>query len=164
MTGDIEIGYLLLWSVLATAVLTAIMGMSQGFGWSRISLPYMIGTLVSKHRSGAMIGGMALHFIVGVVFAFAYIGIFVSINIGTWWFGGLLGFIHGAFVLSVAMPLFPSLHPQMAGKHHGPTPTRRLEPPGFFGLNYGNVTPFITLAAHILYGIILGAAYGLMAA
>src|SRR5690625_2696439 len=134
MTGDIEIGYLLLWSVLATAVLTAIMGMSQGFGWSRISLPYMIGTLVSKHRSGAMIGGMALHFIVGVVFAFAYIGIFVSINIGTWWFGGLLGFIHGAFVLSVAMPLLDRKSTRLNSSHHGPTPTRTLRPPGFVGL------------------------------
>lgn len=162
--GNIDIGYLLLWSVLATSVLTLIMGMSQGFGWSRISLPYMIGTLFSGHRSRAMILGMTLHFVVGVIFAFAYIGIFSSINAGTWWFGMLLGLVHGLFVLAVAMPLFPTIHPQMAGKHHGPTPTRRLEPPGFFAMNYGKTTPFVILGAHVFYGTILGTSYGLMAA
>jgi hypothetical protein len=47
----------------------------------------------------------------------------------------------------------------MASKHHGPTPTRQLEPPGFMGLNYGQSTPVLTFVAHVLYGVLLGAFY-----
>jgi len=59
----------------------------------------------------------------------------------------------------VVMPALPDLHPRMASKHHGPTPTRQLEPPGFMALNYGRNTPGITLGAHVVYGGLLGAFY-----
>lgn len=57
------------------------------------------------------------------------------------------------------MPLLPSVHPSMASEHRGPEPTRALEPPGFLALNYGRSTPVITVAAHVVYGIVLGALY-----
>jgi hypothetical protein len=47
----------------------------------------------------------------------------------------------------------------MASRHHGPTPTRQLEPPGFLALNYGWATPATTLLAHVVFGLILGAFY-----
>jgi hypothetical protein len=47
----------------------------------------------------------------------------------------------------------------MASEHRGPEPTRGLEPPGFMALNYGRQTPVISLVAHVLYGVILGAFY-----
>jgi hypothetical protein len=53
------------------------------------------------------------------------------------------------------------LHPRMASEHHGPNPTRQLEPPGFMALNYGRPTPVATILAHLLYGAILGAFYTL---
>ena len=34
---------------------------------------------------------------------------------------------------------------------------RRLQPPGFLALNYGYRTPLTTIAAHALYGLVLGA-------
>jgi hypothetical protein len=33
---------------------------------------------------------------------------------------------------------------------------KALEPPGFMALNYGYATPVTTLAAHALYGAVLG--------
>ncbi|HEV2073099.1 MAG TPA: hypothetical protein VGR29_05595, partial [Thermomicrobiales bacterium] len=42
-----------------------------------------------------------------------------------------------------------------------PTPTRQLEPPGFFALHYGRRTPISVILAHLLYGGILGAFYRL---
>jgi hypothetical protein len=36
-----------------------------------------------------------------------------------------------------------------------------LQPPGFLALNYGRRTPLVTVAAHLLYGAILGAFYRL---
>jgi hypothetical protein len=53
------------------------------------------------------------------------------------------------------------MHPRMAGETRGPTPTRQLEPPGFFALNYGRSSPVVVLLAHLAYGAILGAFYGL---
>ena len=70
--------------------------------------------------------------------------------------------MHGAFVLLVGMPLFPTLHPRMASEQRGPTVVRQLEPPGFLGLHYGAPTPVVsTLVAHVAFGAILGAFYTL---
>lgn len=46
-------------------------------------------------------------------------------------------------------------------EYYGPTPNRLLQPPGFLGLNYGVCTPYVALAAHVLYGAIIGGMYEL---
>jgi len=65
--------------------------------------------------------------------------------------------------LTVVLPLLPFVHPRMATEYDGPTATRRIEPAGFLGLNYGWRTPFTTLLGHTLFGAVLGAAYPLAA-
>jgi hypothetical protein len=47
----------------------------------------------------------------------------------------------------------------MANEQYGPTVVRQLEPPGFFALHYGIRTPLSVLAAHAVFGAILGAFY-----
>ncbi len=86
--------------------------------------------------------------------------VFAALGRATWWLGALLGLLQGLVVVVVVLPLLPSIHPRMATEDYGPTPTRQLEPPGFLGLNYGRRTPLITLFAHLCYGILLGALYG----
>lgn len=159
LTSALDVGAALLWGVFATGVLTLLMAASQGLGWSRMSFPFMIGSMVTSHRSRAMGLGFLLHFAFGVVFAVLYALVFEAWRQTAWWLGGLLGIFHGLFILVVVMPALPDLHPRMAGKHHGPTPTRQLEPPGVLGLNYGRTTPAVTLVAHIVYGVLLGAFY-----
>jgi MFS family permease len=156
---SLNVGAALLWGLFATGVLTLLMAASQGFGWSRMSFPFMIGSMVTSRRSRAMALGFVLHVGFGGVFAVLYALVFEGWQWATWWLGGLLGTFHGLFILIVIMPALPDLHPRMAGKHHGPTPTRQLEPPGFMGLNYGRNTPAITLIAHVVYGVLLGAFY-----
>jgi len=78
-----------------------------------------------------------------------------------WWFGMLIGLVHGAFVLSSGLQRVSAFHPRMAHPYRGPTPTKQLQPPGFFALNYGRGTPLVTLVAHIIYGGILGTFYRL---
>jgi hypothetical protein len=51
----------------------------------------------------------------------------------------------------------------MASEQQGPTVVRQLEPPGFLALNYGVQTPLSMIAAHILFGAILGAFYAVSA-
>ena len=159
LSSALDLGAALLWGVFATGVLTLLMAASQGLGWSRMSFPFMIGSMVTSHRSRAMGLGFLLHFVFGVGFAILYALVFEGWQRATWWLGGLLGVFHGLFILIVVMPALPDLHPRMAGKHHGPTPTRQLEPPGVLGLNYGRTTPAITLVAHVVYGVLLGAFY-----
>lgn len=55
----------------------------------------------------------------------------------------------------------PGRHARMASEQHGPTVVRQLEPPEFLALNYGAQTPVAVLAAHVVFGMILGAFYGL---
>lgn len=147
------------WGALATAVLTVLMTGSQGLGWSRMSLPYMIGTIVSARRGPALAIGFALHFALGLAFAMLYALLFEGWGRSGPLLGAGLGLFHGLFVLVVGMELLPSFHPRMAGRHHGPTPTRQLEPPGFLALHYGRSTPLVTLVAHAVYGAILGVFY-----
>ncbi|MFB6272664.1 MAG: hypothetical protein ABEL51_07200 [Salinibacter sp.] len=155
----LHLGKALLWGLFATGVLTLLMATGQGLGWSRMSFPFMIGSMVTSHRGRAMALGFALHLGLGIAFAFLYALVFEQWQWAMWWLGGLLGVFHGLFMLVVVMPMLPDLHPRMASKHHGPTPTRQLEPPGFMGLNYGQSTPALTLAAHVVYGVLLGIFY-----
>ena len=155
----VEFGSILIWGLFATGVLTLMMSGSQQMGWSRMSLPYMLGTMVTARRSRAMLTGFTVHIVFGCGFAILYALVFEHWGTSGWWQGALLGVYHGLFMLVVVMSILPDIHPRMVGKHHGPTATRRLEPPGFLALNYGRETPFITMAAHIVYGLILGIFY-----
>lgn len=150
-----------LWGFVATVILTGLMAASQGFGVTRMNIPFMLGTMFSADRDRAQLIGFLVHLVNGWIFAIIYAAAFESWQLATWWLGALIGLVHGLFVLAVAMPLLPAMHSRMANEHYGPTPTRQLEPPGFFALNYGYRTPVSVIAAHLVYGGILGAFYGL---
>jgi hypothetical protein len=149
----------LLWGFLATIVLTTIMSAGQGLGFSRMSFTFILGSMVSSGRDRAMVIGFVIHMVLGWGAAIVYALIFESLHHAGWIVGGLLGLLHGLFLLVVGTVLLPALHPRMASPRQGPTPTRQLEPPGFLALNYGKGTPITTLSAHLCYGLILGACY-----
>ena len=154
-------GSILLWGFLATVVLTTLMEGGQGLGLSRMSIPLILGAAFTGDRSRAHVYGFALHLLNGWLFALLYAAAFESWHRATWWLGALLGLVQALFVLVALMPVFPYLHPRMADESFGPNPTHQLEPPGFMALNYGRPTPVIAVAAHVLYGAILGGFYTL---
>jgi uncharacterized membrane protein YagU involved in acid resistance len=147
------------WGFVATLLLTTVLELSRGLGFSRISLPFMLGTIFTANRHYAQIIGYLLQFAIALLFSFFYALIFQSLGLATWWLGGLMGLLHGLMMLVILLPLLPHIHPRMASEFDGPDPTRMLEPPGFMGLNYGRRTPIITLLAHLLFGLILGVFY-----
>jgi hypothetical protein len=159
-----SLGYLVLWGLLATAAMTIVLQASQGFGLSRLSLPFLVGTLFTARRGLAMVLGFILYVIGGWLFAGLYYALFASVGLHTWWFGALVGIAHGLFLLVCALPLFPFLHPRMASVYHGATSLRQLEPPGFLGLNYGYGTPATAVVAQMVYGLTLGGLLQLHAA
>jgi len=151
-----SLAYLVLWGLIATVTMTSILEGSRGLGFSRMSLPLLVGTFVSGNRRRAFALGFVLYTVGGWLFAFLYFLLFASIGIYTWWFGALAGALHGLFLLAAALPLLPFVHPRMASEYHGVTSLRLLEPPGFLAMNYGYGTPVATLLGQTVYGATLG--------
>jgi hypothetical protein len=154
---------ILVWGFAATIALTTLMAVSHGAGWSRMSIPFLLGTILTPNRDRALVVGVALHVLNGWVFALLYAVMLESIGWTRWWLGAGIGVVHALFVLAVGMPLLPGLHPRMVSEYFGPTPNRQLQPPGFFALNYGRQTPAVAIVAHFLYGAIIGGFYELAA-
>ncbi len=149
----------LLWGFVGTIVLTTLMTLSQGARWTRISFPYILGSMVTPSRDKAKLLGFGIHMVNGWAFSLIYILAFHSARAFGLWPGILGGLIHGSFVATLGMWLLPGLHPRMASEQQGPTVMRQLEPPGFLALNYGLATPVSILIGHVIYGMILGGLY-----
>jgi uncharacterized membrane protein YagU involved in acid resistance len=149
----------LLWGFVATVVLTAIIYSTQALGMTRMNIAYLLGTMFTPNRDRAKLIGVLVHFVNGWIFSLVYIAAFHSWGQANWWLGAIIGLVHASFVLAVGMPTMPALHPRMANEQYGPTVVRQLEPPGFFALHYGIRTPISILAAHAVFGAILGGFY-----
>lgn len=149
----------LLAGLAATIVLTTTMAAGQGLGLTRMSIPFLVGTIFTPARDRAMVIGFLAHSLNGVIFAMMYALMFEALHNATWWLGAGIGLVHALFVLTVGMALLPGVHPHMVSEYFGPTPNRLLQPPGFMALHYGRRTPIVTLLAHVLYGAIVGAFY-----
>lgn len=151
----------LLSGFVATLALTTMLSASQGFGLTRMNLPYLIGTFITPQREKAKLYGFMIHLLNGLGFSILYVLVFQTLNTANWWLGLLLGLAHALFVLTVGMALMPGLHPRMASEQHGPNANRQLEPPGFMALHYGIQTPLSVFLAHALFGAIIGSLYHL---
>lgn len=152
-------GSWLLWGFVATVVLTGLMAASQGLRLTRMNIPFLLGTIVTPDRDRAKLVGFGMHVVVGWIFSLLYVLAFTSWGEANAWSGMAIGAIHAGFVLVAGMGLLPSMHPRMASEHQGPLGLRQLEAPGFLALHYGTRTPLSVLAAHLVYGAILGAFY-----
>jgi uncharacterized membrane protein YagU involved in acid resistance len=155
----VNLGSWLVWGFAGTIVLTTILAASQGMGLTRMNLPYLLGTIFTPNRDRAKVYGVLLHLLNGWIFSLVYVGAFVAADRYSWWFGALVGLVHGVFVIVVGLPVLPGMHPRMASEIQGPTVVRQLEPPGFLGKNYGIQTPISVLVAHVVFGVILGVFY-----
>jgi len=154
-------GSWLLWGFIATLALTTLLSGSQGLGLTRMSFPYLIGSIFTPDHDRARVYGFFVHFLNGWFFSLIYVLVFQSLGEASWWVGALLGVGQALFMLVVVMALMPGVHPRMASEAHGPTASRMLEPPGFLALNYGFSTPLSMVLSHVVFGIILGVFYHL---
>lgn len=152
---------ILIWGFAATFVLTTVILIGQSLGWTRIDVPFIIGTMVTTDRDRAKALGYLLHTINGWWFAIVYALFFQQLHRATWWLGLSFGVLQGFVVIVALFPLLPGIHPRMVSDSRGPEPTRLLEPPGFLVTNYGRMTPLIMVVAHALYGLTLGTFYTL---
>ena len=118
-------------------------------------LPFLFGTFVTADRGRAVLVGSLLYLGGGWAFAVLYFLIFASLGHASWWLGGLIGAMHGVFLLA-SLPAMSQLHPRIASEYDAPSGAPKLEPPGFMGLNYGRQTPLATILGQVVYGAVLG--------
>jgi hypothetical protein len=143
--------------LVGTVVLTTILRAATEIGLTRIDLPFLLGTAVTDYRVRAKALGYALHFVFGLLFALVYWAIFTVVGEAGLALGALLGLVHGLFAASALVNvLLPVVHPRMGSGFDAAGSAPLLEPPGFMLLNYGRQTPLVTLAAHVVYGAIVG--------
>lgn len=147
-----------IFGLVATTLLTATLTFVQVIGRSRLDLPLMLGTMFVADLDRARAVGFVVHLSFGQVFALFYAAGFDALGQAGWWRGALFGAIHAAVALTVLVPLLPGIHPRMASERAGPAAKPTLEPPGPLALSYGVATPAFTLAAHVVYGALLGLA------
>jgi len=146
----------LVFGLIATTALTAVMIAAQLGGLSRLDIPFLLGTLFTDDPDHAHVYGFFAHLGVGQGFALGYAAVFVLLGHATWYVGAALGLLHGFVALTILVPLLPGVHPRMASNRAGLSSPATIEPPGHFALNYGLQTPAVTLVAHVLFGVALG--------
>jgi hypothetical protein len=151
-----------LWGALAggfigTLVLTTALRTANELGLSRIDLPFLLGTAVTRDRSRAKALGYLMHFGAGGLFALVYFAVFAALDTSGWLLGALLGLLHGTVAATALVNiLLPVVHPRMGSDLSAADSSPLLEPPGFLLRNYGRGTPVVTLLAHLAYGAIVG--------
>jgi hypothetical protein len=149
------------WAVfglVATTLLTTVLILVQLTGRTRLDLPLLLGSALVAEPDRARVVGFAVHLAFGQVFAAFYAAGFSALDRSGWWLGALFGLLHALVALTVLVPLLPGVHPRMASHRTGPDSTAALEPPGPLAVNYGLATPVVTIAAHVVFGAVLGLA------
>jgi hypothetical protein len=147
---------ILLWGLIGTLVMTSFLFISQNIGWSRLNMPYLLGSFFTGERHEANVLGFMLYMLGGWLFAFLYYLVFGVLEAANWWIGGIAGLVHALLLLALALPMLSYVHPRVASEFDGPDTRKVLEPPGFLGLHYGYRTPLVLLVAQTSYGVILG--------
>lgn len=151
-----------LWGAIAggamgTIVLTTVLRGASEAGLTRMDLPFLLGTAFTANRTRAKALGYGLHFVSGLGFAVLYYAIFAAIHESGWALGALFGLAHALFAGTVLVNiLLPLVHPRMATPLTAAPSVALLETPGFMMRNYGLGTPLVTLAAHVVFGAIVG--------
>jgi hypothetical protein len=150
------------WSHLAggfigTMVLTTMVRAANEMGLTRMDIALLLGTTVSDNRRRAKAIGYVFHFVIGMGFALLYGVFFRAVGYGSWWLGAVLGAVQAVFMATVLVnEILPVVHPRIGTSDTAANEVALVEPPGFLMLNYGRNTVLITLAAHIVYGAIVG--------
>lgn len=150
------------WGALAggavgTIVLSSGYRLAEELGWTRMDIPFLLGTVFTGDRKRAGAIGFVFHFVNGLIFALLYATVFAAVGHAGWALGLGLGAVHallaGGPLVGVALP---GLHPRMGTVWSDATETPLLEPPGFLLSNYGRGTAVVTFVLHLAFGTIVG--------
>lgn len=143
--------------LVGTLVLTTVLRAASELGFTRMDIPFLLGTAFTADRAHAKAIGYGLHFGFGIAFALAYYAVFLVTDASGFLLGALFGLVHALFAgTALVNILLPVIHPRMGTGFTAAGSAPLLEPPGFLLLNYGRRTPLATIVAHVAYGAIVG--------
>jgi hypothetical protein len=141
----------------ATVLLTSILSASSYLGWTRMNIPFILGTAFTADRTRAQWLGAIVHFVVGLALAVLYGAILIALDGNGIILGAMLGLAQALFVGTVLLNgILPALHPRMGTPLSAANSAPLLEAPGFMLLNYGRNTPLVFILAHVVYGTVVG--------
>lgn len=143
--------------LLGTLILTSVLRLASELGFTRIDLPFLLGTAVTSDRARAKVIGYLAHLGFGLLFASGYYLIFLAIDASGWLWGAVFGLLHSLFAgTALVNILLPVVHPRMGMPWTDAGSSPFVESPGFMMLNYGRSTPIVSTVAHVVYGAIVG--------
>lgn len=138
--------------IVATIVMTTVMMMAPQMGMPKMDIVGMLGSMLSPDRNRAL--GMALHFMMGIVFAIVY-ALLWSAGIGAVTL--LWGVIFGAVHWLIAGAMMAGVSTMHAGVKAGV-----VEAPGIYMTNNGGIMAFVGgLIGHVVFGLAVALVYGL---
>lgn len=136
----------------ATLVMSLMMGMASRMGMTDMPpMPLVTGSMMSGERSTARTVGLMIHYIVmgTVIFGIVYAALFSAFGTASWLTGLVIGIVHGLVVGTIGMPMMGAVHPRLepalvrpeSGTIREEGGELRIAKPGFFGKNWGGMTP-----------------------
>lgn len=125
----------------ATVALSVMMAMKQQMKiMPQMDMIGMIGGMMGGSRTM----GWLVHFIVGsIIYGLAYAWVFAPLWPGAYWLSGLVLGAVGWLIAGLTM--MPMAHN------------------GLFGVKLGAPVPWASLMMHLIFGVVLGAIYGVLA-
>lgn len=137
----------------------------------------IVGTMVVPAGASAYVAGLMIHAMMSVAFGLIHGSILAAVDVGSPGagaaVGALFGFVH-AITVGAMLGVMPVMHPRMRPAHPKLVPAlasggsssseeELLDPPGFFGLNYPPLTVIGFFMLRIMFGLIVGITYGVLA-
>jgi hypothetical protein len=142
----------------ATALALIVLEVGQAAGATRLDLALILGTVAPRDPDRSRVVGLTLHGVIGVAFTICYALLFAVLDMSGVAVGATIGLLHGLFVVAILGRLLPAVSNRIASPRSGPWEHTLLEPPGWFAMNYGVLTPVVVVAAHVAFGAVCGAA------
>lgn len=135
---------------IATAAMTLLMTMAPRMGMPEMDMPALLGSMFGAPGNRMM--GLAMHFMMGIVFGVLYAVLFSAIS-GTsvLVLGVIFGIVHW-LIAGTMTGMMPMMH---AGIKSGKVPA-----PGIFMTNLGGMMGFVGgLMGHVVFGLVFAIAY-----
>jgi hypothetical protein len=118
----------------------------------RMNLFLMLGTMMFRDRTTALLAGAMQHAAMSIVFGLLHVAAYVTFGLesGLVAWGLVFGFVHW-LVTGMASGMMPVMHPVI----------RRgdMDAPGAFAMSYPAMTAMGFFMLHILFGVVVAAVY-----
>ncbi len=134
--------------IAAGLAMTLVLGASGTLGYSSLHWEMVLGSLLTRTQGpGTWILGLFLHLVMSALIGSLYIKGFRAIRRGGWPVGVAFSLFHWIIGGGFFLGMLPYFHPLIPGL---------LPPPGYLGTMMGPGGFVTVLAAHVVFGLVVG--------